>query len=127
MSAKRDEEELDKDFELLANMTWDDTHLESSFHDSDDDEEDTLKNHEDEMNGNGDDREEEIKVLNQLIQEIKELTPLEETSELKVTQDDRDVSLVSRSKDAKIEISWEMMRNWDQNCEASSQNESLDR
>jgi DNA replicative helicase MCM subunit Mcm2 (Cdc46/Mcm family) len=125
------EEDFEKDFELLADMTWDDHPLEDSHgdlsHSDKDDDSDELnqKIHE-ERNGINwnDDNQEEIEVLNQLIEEIKEFTPIQ-NSEIQDVESDRQVSLVSRSKDAKIEISWEMMRNWDQNCEVA-QSENVD-
>jgi hypothetical protein len=100
------DDELEADYELLAAMTWDDNGYESKI------EKDAPREQAPSPLGQLDG--EELQVLDQLVQDIKELTPVEgscESSHLPT-----EVSLVSTSKDAKIEISWEMFKNWDQGC-----------
>jgi hypothetical protein len=106
------DEELDADYELLDSMTWDDSLGAEEIGEIRSKGEETPSQeelHDEKECG------EELQVLDQLVQDIKEFRPLEVSQT--PYQLDAEVSLVSTSKDAKIEISWQMFKNWDQQCE----------
>ena len=129
-----EEDEFDKDFELLESMTWDDTIINKEYEQL----KENCNENENESNNSSEIDEEEERnekeLLEELVQQLKELNTIENNSsqvEFKdhcnlnlLDRNNEEINLVSVSKHATLEISWNMLNNWDQKCQEVKNNEA---
>lgn len=102
--------DYEREYELLSEMTWTDEIFESHNQQIEDSDDQTSEDQEQDL------PQEELEVLNQLIEDIKELKVVQECQKIEQELSNTNVNLVSTSKDAKIEISWSLFNEWEKDC-----------